>query len=113
MRKTRKPTIWIPQLIDDASMRVDFIEADEMVRRIGRRELLNMIDVREYRDSSIVTSNIANTFPRVSWNAMSNFTTRPHRGDHCILLGWASLYVGWRCAPQHGLQQHQSPTRWV
>jgi rhodanese-related sulfurtransferase len=50
MRKTRKPTIRFLNLIDDASMRVDFIEADEMVRRIGRRELLNMIDVREYRE---------------------------------------------------------------
>ena len=50
MRKTRKPTIRFLNLIDDASTRVEFIEASEMVKRIARRELLNMIDVREYRE---------------------------------------------------------------
>lgn len=50
MRKTRKPTIRFLNLIDDASMRVEFVEAEQLVKRVARRELPNLIDVREYRE---------------------------------------------------------------
>ena len=50
MKKTRKPTTRFLNLIDDALLRVTFIEPDIVVKRVRRQELLNLVDVREYRE---------------------------------------------------------------
>ena len=48
--KNRKPTIRFLNLIDDAKLRVESIPAEEVLRRTNKRILLNLIDVREYRE---------------------------------------------------------------
>ncbi len=56
MKKARKPTIRFLNLIDDALLRVSFIDPEEVVKRVQRQELLNLVDVRTYRE--FLTSHI-------------------------------------------------------
>ena len=48
--KSRKPTIRFLNLVDDANLRVESIPAEEVLHRTNKRLLLNVIDVREYRE---------------------------------------------------------------